>query len=187
MNRNMIKWLLCVVCVFVLVGEVLGCPPPAEPPTARINGYNESHEFDATGVEMLFVSNSGDENGWLVDHKWQFPAGVTPSADSSVDCQSCGTGCLEDVFVVWPCTKTRCTFSSTGKQTITLKVTDNDGLTDTATCDVYISDVVSVEWVKIFPSNLDIDDHPAVPANGGKRIFPGKITDGDEYALLWAG
>jgi len=30
--------------------------------------------------------------------------------------------------------------------------------------------------------NQPIDNHPAVPANGGKRIFPGKKTDDDAYA-----
>jgi hypothetical protein len=54
-----------------------------------------------------------------------------------------------------------------------------------------VADVVSLEW-ETYPDdvvatpvdhgpNIDIDDHPTVPPNGGKRIFPGK-KDYDDTA-----
>ena len=162
MNRNMIQWLLWLVCVFVIVGEVLGCPPPGEPPTATINSDNPNYEFNATGVKMIFIGSASDD-GCIMNRKWEFPSGMTLVEEGLASCKSCGTGCLEDGDEGL-CYKTSCTFGSTGKYTITLTVTDDDGLTGSATCDVYISNVVSVEW-ETYP-----DDVVATPVDHGPNI-----------------
>jgi PKD repeat protein len=102
-------------------------PPPTAVPDVTHPGMTEPVE----GQPITFDGSLSTDDGWIVSYDWDFGDGTSDS------------GMVVDHV-----------FSEVGTYTVSLTVTDNDGMTDTETVDVVV-----VEWMEGggFPDILDAE------------------------------
>jgi len=100
------------------------------PPTADFNVTHLGMIMPVEGQPITFDGSASTDDGWIVSYDWDF--------DGTSD-----SGMVVDHV-----------FSEIGTYTVSLTVTDNDGMTDTAT-----EDVVVVQWMEGggFPDILDAE------------------------------
>lgn len=128
-------------------------PPPATPPTARILAPNEAIQGDDVNIR----SGSYDSDGFIVSHNWS----VTPSTNKV------GTIAGEDSTVYW---------DKEGDYSISLSVTDNDGLMDSTNHTIKILPAIPrayFEW-------------EGIPKENRRMAFDAtKSYTPSRYPILW--
>jgi len=182
MSGRYLTWIHVLVLLYIYSGEAYGCANQA--PTAAIGNTNP--QYSCKHRPVGFYSESEDPDGSIVLHEWDFPPGASEISGTWLTKDNCSSG---DCEVSPPadlcgryCHEANCVFTGDGVYTVKLRVKDNDGAWSAwAQCPVYVADVVSVGWNKYHPDNPDLEAHPAIPPNGGLRIFPGK-KDYDDTA-----
>lgn len=139
--------------------------PPPGDPTA-------SFSYSASQLTVSFTDQSSDNDGNIVSRSWDFGDGNSSTATNPTH-----------------------TYGSTGSYNVTLTVTDNDGLTDTTSQSIQVSDSVQGQLTKGVPeTNLSGSQGDTaqywidVPANSQDLTFDisGGSGDADLYVRFGA-
>ncbi len=133
------------------VEDVFVLPSGNMPPVAAFNFVYDTTEFRGE-VRTIAYTESYDPDGTIVSYYWTFGDGGGSSGDRAVH-----------------------TYAAPGTYTITLRVTDNDGLTDWAQKTVIISDMPAATFTHYGGSGLEV----AVDASGSYTNPGGTILSYD--------
>ncbi len=129
-----------------------------QPPVAS---FVYSPEEPLVGEEMNFdASTSYDPDGTVVRYDWDFGDGNT----------------AEGREVTY-------TYAESGEYTVTLTVTDDDGLTDSTEVSFILGPTLEILDGVDFSSGIEISDNPDELASGGVSV-KGAVTDGVTRLLL---
>ena len=125
-----------------------GPPPPNQPPTARITASCSALACSLSG------STSTDSDGTIVSYAWTF-------GDGSV-----GSG-----------SPTSHTYATAGTYTVDLTVTDDDGVTDTTSTPVTVSDIAA-DVVLRGATSINVN------SVSSSLTIPGSVEAGDQLVLI---
>jgi len=134
-------------------GDVTLSPPADVPPVADVNGPYEDDNCDYT-IDFD-GSGSDDPDGTIVSYDWDFGD---------------GTGWHNDLGATPPYT-----YSDFGEYTVNLRVTDNDGLTDTDTITAKVYGVVANANGPYEDSDCD-DDYTIIFDGSGSTGYKTPLT-----------